>query len=76
MSAPQEPTAREVRETLAYLLGEVRAMQGADGLVADVRRAQRAGDGARVERGLRRVEDLFRVCQVMLETVRWPVEET
>jgi hypothetical protein len=31
---------------------------------------------ARVERGLRRVEDLFRVCEVMLETVRWPVEET
>jgi hypothetical protein len=59
---------------LAYMMREVRSMQGAEGVVAEVRRAYCAGDVATAERHLRRVEHLFRVCEVMLETVRWPEE--
>ena len=69
------PTTREARDALAYLRAEVRAMQGPEGHVAEVRRAYRTGDAARGERGLRRVEELFQICEVMIDTVRWPAVE-
>jgi hypothetical protein len=74
MNTTPEPTAQEVREHLAYMLCEVRSMQGTDGLLA-VRRAYRVGDVATAETHLRRVEELFRICEVMIETVRWPEAE-
>jgi hypothetical protein len=69
------PTGREVRDALAYLLGEVRAMQGADGHVASVRRAYRVGDLVAGEHGLKRVEDLFRVLEELIQVARWPEDD-
>jgi len=69
-----EPTPRQAREALAYLLKEVRTAQGANGLLTRLQRAYHAGDLVAADRALRQTRDLLRVLEVMIETVQWPEE--